>query len=224
MNQICMGSFGTGVGIEFDPTTCEKCGHVHEAFAPLNGKCGWMGCESSNLRTAIPKNHWANGAAEIIKQQNTSNFYLGDWLLYGIHNFGQPYLVAQKIYGAQYQTLLNIASVCRRVAISRRREMPVTFTHHEAVAALEPKTQIHFLQLAAAKELSVADLRMEIRQSAKAKTVAELPQSQTSGLTAWFAEGLRLLKTENPNAWPPERRAAFRAQWQRLTAAAEPFL
>lgn len=214
----------TPVGIRFDPTICEDCGHVHQALAPVNGKCGHAGCESTQLKSAVPKHHWADTASNLIKGQNTGNFYLGDWLLYGMHNFGQPYLVAQKIYGAQYQTLLNIASVCRRVPISRRREMPVAFSHHEAVAALEPKIQTHFLELAAAKELTVAELRMEIRQSAKAKAVAELPQTQTSGLTAWFAEGLRLFKTEDPKTWPPERRAAFRSQWQRLSAAAEPLL
>jgi hypothetical protein len=55
-----------------------------------------------------------------------------------------------------------MASVAQAFESSRRRD-DLTWSHHAAVAGLPLKAQEHWLEQAAAKRLSVADLRIEIR-------------------------------------------------------------
>lgn len=212
------------LGFSFDPTVCQECGHVHEKHSPIGGKCANLECGSRELKTDIERADWSEQALGMIRMHNKGNFLLGDWIAYGLDNFGQSYLEAQHICGLQSQTLMNLVWVCRKVALSRRREMPMTFTHHEAVAGLKPTEQIHFLGLAIEKNFSCADLRASIRQALRAPAVAELPAAENSGLTSWFADGVRLLRNQDPKTWTPARRAAFRAQWDRLATAAAPFL
>lgn len=213
------------LGFDFDPTVCAECGHVHDHHSPLGGRCANTECGSKELKTAVPRQKWAEDAVDMVKSQNAGNFRLGDWLAYGWDNFGEGYIAASGILGFQHPSLKNIVSVCRRVAKSRRRDFPLAFGHHEAVASLVPADQIRFLAIAIEKSLPVAQLRAHVRQTARSEDVQELPDNtETSGLTAWFAAGIRLLRAQDSRTWSPERRQAFREQWTRLSMAAEPLL
>ena len=87
---------------------------------------------------------------------------LGDWIRYGNAKFGERYSRAARVTGYDVQTLMNMVYVASRFTVSRRREN-LSWSHHETLASLEPDTQDHWLDRAAADRLSIADLRHELR-------------------------------------------------------------
>jgi len=102
-------------------------------------------------------------------------FALGDWLNFGEAIFGEDaaqavegfpadrYDIAHRITGLEEGTLRNYSSVCGRVALDRRR-VELDFGHHEAVAALEPDEQAHWLQRAVDEAMPRDELRRSIRE------------------------------------------------------------
>ncbi|HET7443216.1 MAG TPA: hypothetical protein VFJ57_01015 [Solirubrobacterales bacterium] len=93
---------------------------------------------------------------------------MGDWVRYGSEKWGEKYTHAAKITGYDPRSLANMASVSAAFDMSRRRD-DLTWSHHVAVASLEESEQELWLDRAAAEMLSVADLRTELRASAKGK-------------------------------------------------------
>jgi hypothetical protein len=88
---------------------------------------------------------------------------IGDWLAFGNAKFGERYTRASKITGYDTQTLMNMVYVASRFEVSRRREK-LSWSHHEALASMEPGEQEVWLDQAGAHRWSVADLRMMLRQ------------------------------------------------------------
>lgn len=123
-------------------------------------------------------------------------WYIGDWLNFGEAIYGEQsaqaveatvadrYDVAERITGLDHGTMMNIRSVCGRVARSRRR-VELGFWIHAEVAALEADEQDAWLQRAVDEGLSKSDLRAAIRETkglAKGKEPAE-PAEGGDGLT-----------------------------------------
>jgi hypothetical protein len=91
-----------------------------------------------------------------------SQWWLGDWILYGNQRFGERYTRAVKLTGYDAQSLMNMVYVASRFAISRRRES-LSWSHHAALAAMDVAEQERWLDRASAERLSVADLRVALR-------------------------------------------------------------
>lgn len=103
-------------------------------------------------------------------------WWVGDWLNWGEALFGDDataelggapadrYTVAQEITGREPKTLMNVSSVCRKVAKSRR-DARLSFTHHAAVASLEPDEQTEWLREAQQAGLSASSLQQSIREA-----------------------------------------------------------
>jgi len=91
-----------------------------------------------------------------------SQWWVGDWINYGNARFGERYSRASRLTGYDIQSLMNMVYVASRFEISRRRET-LSWSHHAALAALDPDSQAYWLSRAAAEKLSVADLRAELR-------------------------------------------------------------
>ncbi|HEX8745048.1 MAG TPA: hypothetical protein VF712_18125 [Thermoleophilaceae bacterium] len=92
----------------------------------------------------------------------SAGWWIGDWLRFGNAKYGEKYTRAKKITGHDVQTLMNMVWVSSRIDISRRRE-GLSWSHHMEVAAQDLQTQELLLNEAAAKRLSVRDLRELIR-------------------------------------------------------------
>ena len=90
------------------------------------------------------------------------NWYVGDWLLYGEHTYGDKYHQAAEVIGLAPQTLMNLRSVAARVPPQRRR-LSVKHSHHAEVAALPPNDQRHLLKRAETENLSKMELRRIVR-------------------------------------------------------------
>lgn len=114
---------------------------------------------------------WQN-CGEFLKQAEKSvQFWIGDWLNYGERKYGETYSQAMDQTGQEYQTVANQKYVSSKVEISLRREN-LTFGHHALVAPMLPKEQSEWLDKAEKENLSIADLRHEIKQARLEKQVS----------------------------------------------------
>lgn len=104
---------------------------------------------------------WQDAGQQLQRIARSVNWLLGDWIAYGEHSFGETYTQAIEQTGLETQTLMNIASVSRRVEASRRRET-LSWSHHEAVAALEPPEQERWLAEAETEGYTVKRLRARV--------------------------------------------------------------
>jgi hypothetical protein len=107
---------------------------------------------------------WVEAGRRLGAMGRCGQWGLGDWIQYGNAKFGERYARAARITGYDVQTLMNIVYVASKFEISRRREN-LSWSHHETVASLEVDEQDHWLDLAASRKLSVADLRLELRSA-----------------------------------------------------------
>src|ERR1044072_3326935 len=95
-----------------------------------------------------------------------NQWWLGDWVRYGTEKWGEKYTRAAKITGYDPRSLANMASISAAFDSSRRRD-DLTWSHHVTVAGLPEEEQERWLDRAAAENLSVADLRTELRAAPK---------------------------------------------------------
>jgi hypothetical protein len=93
-----------------------------------------------------------------------AGWWIGDWLKYGEHKYGEHYASAATITGYGVQSLMNMAYVASRFEISRRRET-LSWSHHSELAALPHAEQEAWLDRAAANGLSIKELRQELRNA-----------------------------------------------------------
>jgi hypothetical protein len=91
-----------------------------------------------------------------------SQWWVGDWLLYGTGRWGEMYVQAAKVTGYDPKSLRNYRYVASRIDVSLRKDN-LTFGHHALLASLEPDAQRHWLERAVHDRLSVEDLRGELR-------------------------------------------------------------
>jgi hypothetical protein len=116
----------------------------------------------------LSERQWVEVGRELGLDARTSAFRIGDWLLHAEEQFDRGddskgrYLQAEELTGLGVRTLRNYASVCRRVPLSRRRDV-LTFGHHDSVAALEPEEQERWLAAAEAESWSLALLREQVQ-------------------------------------------------------------
>lgn len=91
-----------------------------------------------------------------------SQWWVGDWLRYGVAKWGEKYAEASRITGYDCPTLRNMAWVASRFPVSLRSDK-LTWSHHVLLAPLTGAEQRYWIDRAAELRLSVADLRIELR-------------------------------------------------------------
>jgi hypothetical protein len=105
---------------------------------------------------------WATAGRRLSAMGRCGQWGLGDWIRYGNRRFGERYAWAARVTAYDVQTLMNMVYVASRFEISRRREN-LSWSHHETLAALEPREQDVWLDRAVVDKLSISDLRGEMR-------------------------------------------------------------
>lgn len=93
--------------------------------------------------------------------EGSIQFWIGDWVRYGEHEYGEKYAQAIDATGYKEKTLRNLVFVAENVPLSRRRDK-LSFGHHAEVAALSPSQQSHWLTKAETDNLTVRELRQGI--------------------------------------------------------------
>lgn len=99
-------------------------------------------------------------------------WWIGDWLRYGNHAYGERYVRAARVTGYDVQTLMNMVYVASHFEPARRRGS-LSWSHHAEVAALDPADQDAWLDRAEAEQMSVRCLRQEIRSEVRGADAAE---------------------------------------------------
>lgn len=123
------------------------------------------GLNKPALALDIPKNQtfdqWTEMGRSLAEGQRVVNWWIGDWWAAGSHRYGErAKAAAEGIFGREFQSLMDMASVCRSFEPSRRRDV-LSFTAHREVAALPPNEADKLLERAEKDGLSTRELRVE---------------------------------------------------------------
>lgn len=89
---------------------------------------------------------------------------LGDWLNYGQQEYGEKYSQAINDTGFEYGYLANLAWICRRFPISRRRETIRSISIYQALAPLDAEEQETWLDLIEANGWTRTELRAALKE------------------------------------------------------------
>lgn len=98
-------------------------------------------------------------------------FAVGDAIVQGEALFEASAYQAFERFGLSEEVMRECARVSQRVPYSTRRRS-LSWSHHRAVAALEPAEQKQWLKEAAQKELSHAALREELRNGHEPREIS----------------------------------------------------
>jgi hypothetical protein len=119
------------------------------------------GTQRLQLAADLNKDQWLQIGRKLAAEHGRIQWALGDWWAYGIaRNYGDGPALAQEV-GVDYALLRNYAWVSRAVELSSRNDK-LSWSHHAAVAPLQPQEQKRWLQIAALERLSVTALRQRI--------------------------------------------------------------
>lgn len=108
---------------------------------------------------------WEAVGAQLHDIEQARQWWVGDWVNYGEARYGEKYAQALDATGLTYATLQDYSYVARQVPMSLRNDI-VSWSHHKAVAALEPADQQVWLDRIAAEGLSVAATRLALKAPA----------------------------------------------------------
>jgi len=122
--------------------------------------------EATGISLTLPESmtfeQWEAVGAELANHAKKLNWWIGDWWAAGHHRYGErARLAARGLFGKEFKTLANIASVCRAFEPSRRRES-LSWSHHAEAAALSPNAADMLLDLAERDRLSKAQIRAAV--------------------------------------------------------------
>jgi hypothetical protein len=124
------------------------------------------GGERPNLALEIPDSQsfeaWEAMGRKLCASSQVVNWWIGDWWAAGTHRYGErAKKAAEGIFGREFQTLRNIASVTCAFETSRRRDV-LSFSHHVEVAGLSPVEADALLDRAEQMNWSTRELRKEV--------------------------------------------------------------
>src|SRR5262245_33616072 len=124
---------------------------------------GWRSTRTAlHLDPGLTFDDWAGLGRRVAIVADSSTWWIGDWLVFGQHFYGNRYRSAAAETGLDYQTLRNYAWVASRFAPSRRRD-GLTFVHHAEVASLCEDDQDAWLRRSLVERWSRNELRRRLR-------------------------------------------------------------
>ena len=113
-----------------------------------------------------PYEEWEKCGAFLQQIEGAVQWWIGDWLNYGEHAYGEKYSQALDATGITLRTLETCAYVAAHVESTRRR-VGVGWTLHQAIASYSPEEQTQWLARVVAGDDGVpwsrATLRTELR-------------------------------------------------------------
>jgi hypothetical protein len=137
---------------------------------------GWRSTRTAlHLDPALTYDDWAGLGRRVAIVADSSAWWIGDWLIFGQHVYGNRYRTAAAETGLDYQTLRNYAWVSSRFAPSRRRDA-LSFGHHAEVASLSEDDQDAWLRRCHVERWSRNELRRRLR-AARASADGRPPQT-----------------------------------------------
>ena len=120
------------------------------------------------LNDNITIDEWKELGQQLKQVEGSVQFWIGDWARFGdkkgYYTNPKVYDELEEITGLDRGTIKNYKSVAENIPSSLRRD-DLSFSQHQEVAKLEPEEQKFFLQKAVDEDLTVRELRAEIRKT-----------------------------------------------------------
>lgn len=111
----------------------------------------------------LPYERWLSIGDTLKRMEKSVQWWIGDWLRFGERKYGEMYSQALEITGLEYGSLANMKFVAERVESSLRNEN-LSWSHHVEIAALPAQQAQELLGKAEAEQLTVRELRSEVRE------------------------------------------------------------
>jgi hypothetical protein len=119
------------------------------------------------LREGLSFEDWAGVGKSLAKASRSLQWWIGDWLNYGVKEYGDRRALAvdhATMFGLQAETLRGCMHVAEKVVA---RATSLSWSHHREVCGLSPKEQKHWLKQAEVNAWSVSELRQALRQEGR---------------------------------------------------------
>lgn len=135
---------------------------------------------------------WQEEGQELAKVERYRQARIGDWLNAGEQQFGEKaYATAEAMFRQQHceytrESLRNLAYVAKAVPASLRNDIPLSWNHYVAVAAVPDPRKRELLEHAYSKRLTVRQLRELINPPAA--PVASKPDDPQPPADQLFSE------------------------------------
>lgn len=113
-------------------------------------------------RGKLDQPEWAAVGKRFGTVARCSQWWIGDWIRYGVAEWGEKYSEASRITGYDPGTLRNMAWVAGQFDLSLRNDK-LSWSHHALIAPLPVEDKRQWLERASADRLSVSDLRIALR-------------------------------------------------------------
>src|SRR3990167_1831438 len=112
---------------------------------------------------------------DFVKKVNSANhFWIGDWINYGEHKWGEIYSQALDETDFEYQTLRNDKWVANEIPLSWRQDN-LRYSHALIIASLPQKEKEYWCNKLKDEKLTVDELKEQIKEKRK----KELPEPKT---------------------------------------------
>jgi hypothetical protein len=108
------------------------------------------------------------------RMHQSLRFAIGDWLMYGERLFPEQWTQAAECLGISEEGMREYLRVSERVPRSTRRKS-LSWSHHRAVASLDPPEQKDWLRRAVDEQLSHHALRDALRSGGVSPRAAAYP-------------------------------------------------
>ncbi len=109
----------------------------------------------------VDVNEWTRLGSVLFRLEQSIQWLIGDWILYGEYAYGKTYEQIAQETGYEKTSLYQYKYVSEKVDFSIRIEN-LSFGHHQLVAGKSKQEQATWLQRAETEKWSVARLRAEI--------------------------------------------------------------
>lgn len=109
----------------------------------------------------LPYVMWEEDGVVLGQMEKAVQWWIGDWLNFGEQAYGEKYSQALEETGLSYSALSHYAWVAARVCT---RVQTLSWSHHRAVAGLEPDEQREWLEKAGEQNWSKRDLEKQLRR------------------------------------------------------------
>lgn len=122
---------------------------------------------------------WQQIFGVVRQMQLGINFLLGDCINHGEDYFGEKYTQAVHETGHEYQTLVSIAYVCRRIPPAQRRES-LSWSQHREMASLPDAPRLALMDRAEKENLATRDIAALVKalKNGEAKIVKRSKSDQ----------------------------------------------
>lgn len=174
-----------------------------EASSENVGLFNYPECTFTTTGLIIPEGmqfeRWEGLGGDLRKAGKGIQFWIGDWIRYGEHEYGEKYKQAIEVTGKAEKTLRNYVFVAQNLDLSRRRDTEVVdYSIQAEVAGLPPRQQERVLQKAELEGdgFTVKHARREVskinRDEGKEKT--EIETLHTPEVQAFLARYIAAVK------------------------------